>query len=69
MSGSGQYLSTSARASPGSSGGVAINGRGELIGIVSAGITDPSVLRGLGYPEPSLISLLVPSDEARSLLP
>jgi len=66
--GGGLYLSTNAQASPGSSGGIAINGRGELIGIVSAGIDNPSVLRGLGYPELSLISLLVPSNEARSLV-
>ena len=66
--GGGLYLSTNAQASPGSSGGIAINGRGELIGIVSAGIDNPSVLRELGYPELSLISLLVPSNEARSLV-
>ncbi len=66
--GGGLYLSTNAQASPGSSGGIAINGRGELIGVVSAGIDNPSVLRGLGYPELSLISLLVPSNEARSLV-
>jgi len=66
--GGGQYLGTSARASPGSSGGVAINGRGELVGIVSAIIFNPTILQELGYPELSLISLLVSSNEARPLL-
>lgn len=66
--GAGQYLGTNAHASPGSSGGVAVNGRGELIGVVSARVTDRQTLRELGYPEIAQMTLLVPSNEAVALL-
>jgi len=66
--GRGVYLATNAVASPGSSGGVAVNARGELIGIVSAVISDRQELRRLGYPEVGQMTLLVPSNEAAALL-
>lgn len=66
--GGGLYLGTNAHASPGSSGGIVINARGELIGIVSAVLSDREVLRDLGYPEIAQMTLLIPSHEAAALL-
>jgi S1-C subfamily serine protease len=64
----GEYLGATAGASPGSSGGVAVNRRGELIGMVSAVISHRPLLHQLGYPELALMTLLVPSNDAAPLL-
>lgn len=62
------YLGTNAEASPGSSGGVAINSRGELIGVVTGVIRNRPTLAGMGYPEVSAMTLLVPVNQAGPLL-
>ena len=62
------YLGTNAEASPGSSGGVAVNSRGELIGIVTGVIRNRSTLAAMEYPEVSVMTLLVPVNQAGPLL-
>jgi S1-C subfamily serine protease len=62
------YIMTDAMASPGSSGGVAINAQGELIGIVTAILEDKEALEKLGYPELSELTVLVPVNEAKPLV-
>lgn len=62
------YLLTDASASPGSSGGIAINERGEVIGIVSAVILRRSVLERLGLPQLARATVIVPINQAAPLL-
>lgn len=62
------YLLTDASASPGSSGGIAINDRGEVIGIVSAVILRRSVLERLGLPQLARATVIVPINQAAPLL-
>ena len=62
------YLLTDASASPGSSGGIAINERGEVIGIVSAVILRRSVLQRLGLPQLARVTVIVPINQAAPLL-
>lgn len=59
---------TNATANFGSSGGVAVNARGEVIGIITGGILTPRSLRALGYPDLEVATLIVPIDAARDLL-
>lgn len=63
-----RYILTDAKASPGSSGGVAINERGELIGIVTAIIQRPEALAEIGYPELKEATVLIPINWASPLL-
>jgi hypothetical protein len=61
-------IMSDAPATFGSSGGVAVNARGEVIGIISAGILDPPFIEELGYTGLPQATLLVPIDAAASLL-
>ncbi len=63
-----RYIITNAYAGQGSSGGLAINRDGELIGIVDALITNPRVLKALGYPQLDRATVVVPINQALSLL-
>jgi S1-C subfamily serine protease len=63
-----RYILTDAEASPGSSGGVAVNQKGELIGIVTALILRPDVLSDLGYPELKQATVLIPVNLAKPLV-
>ncbi|MFQ5594562.1 MAG: trypsin-like peptidase domain-containing protein [Anaerolineae bacterium] len=63
-----RYIITDAYAGQGSSGGLAINRSGELIGIVDALLTDPRVLDALGYPQLNRATVIVPINQAMSLL-
>lgn len=62
------YFLTDAHASPGSSGGVAINERGEVIGIVSAVIFRRSILDRLGLPQINRATMVVPINWAQPLM-
>lgn len=63
-----RYMITDAYAGQGSSGGLAINRNGELIGIVDALLTDPRVLNALGYPQLSRATVIVPINQTVALL-
>jgi len=63
-----RYMITDAYADQGSSGGLAINRNGELIGIVDALLTDPRALDSLGYPQLSRATVIVPINQAGTLL-
>ncbi len=63
-----RYFLTDANASPGSSGGIAINERGEVIGIVSAVIFRRATLDRLGLGRIDRATVLVPIHWARPLL-
>jgi S1-C subfamily serine protease len=63
-----RYIVTDAEASPGSSGGVAVNQKGELIGIVTALILRSDVLADLGYPELDQATVLIPVNLAEPLV-
>ena len=63
-----RYFLTDALASPGSSGGIAINERGEVIGIVSAVIFRRGTLDRLGLPQVGRVTVLVPINWSRPLL-
>ncbi|MFN8483752.1 MAG: trypsin-like peptidase domain-containing protein [Anaerolineae bacterium] len=63
-----RFLLTDAEASPGSSGGVAINEKGEVIGIVSAIVTRRETLDGLGLPQVDNATVLIPINWSRPLL-
>ncbi|MFQ5858279.1 MAG: trypsin-like peptidase domain-containing protein [Anaerolineae bacterium] len=63
-----RYIVTDAYAGQGSSGGLAINRDGELIGIVDALLTDPRVLDTLGYPQLNRATVIVPISQAMPLL-
>lgn len=62
------YFLTDAYASPGSSGGVAINEKGEVIGIVSAVIFRRAVLDRLGLPQVNRVTMVTPINWAQPLL-
>jgi S1-C subfamily serine protease len=62
------YFLTDAHASPGSSGGIAINERGEVIGIVSAVILRRDTLNRLGLPQVDRATVLVPINWGKPLL-
>ncbi|OGO42134.1 MAG: hypothetical protein A2Z04_05585 [Chloroflexi bacterium RBG_16_57_9] len=59
---------TDATASPGSSGGVAINEKGQLIGLVTAILLRSSFLAELGYPTLQQATVLTPINLAKPLL-
>ncbi len=59
---------TDALADFGSSGGVAVNERGEVIGIISAGIIGREAISTLGYTGLDKVTLLVPIEAANALL-
>lgn len=63
-----RYILTDAKASPGSSGGVAINEKGQLIGLVTAIILRSPVLAQLGYPDLQQATVLTPINWAKPLL-
>ncbi len=68
VGGERRYIITDAYAGQGSSGGLVINQNGELIGIVDALLTDPRVLDALGYPQLNRATVIVPINQALSLL-
>ncbi|MGH2542626.1 MAG: trypsin-like peptidase domain-containing protein, partial [Ardenticatenaceae bacterium] len=59
---------TDAHADFGSSGGVAVNNRGEVIGIITAGIMSREAIEMLGYSGLERATLLVPIEAAWGLL-
>lgn len=59
---------TDAVATFGSSGGVAVNDKGEVIGIISAGVMGQAGVRSVGYTGINQLTLLVPIDAAAPLL-
>lgn len=63
-----RYIVTDAYAGFGSSGGLAIDRNGKLIGIVDALLTDPRVLKALGYPQLEQATVIVPINQALPLL-
>ncbi len=63
-----RYIVTDAYAGEGSSGGLAINQAGELIGIVDALLTDPRALEALGYPQLDQATVIIPITQAVPLL-
>ncbi|MFN8473431.1 MAG: trypsin-like peptidase domain-containing protein [Anaerolineae bacterium] len=63
-----RFLLTNAEASPGSSGGIAINEKGEVIGIVSAIVTRRDTLDSLGLPQVDNATVLIPINWSRPLL-
>jgi S1-C subfamily serine protease len=63
-----RFLVTDAYAGHGSSGGLAVNTDGELIGIVSALFTRSRILDVLGYPELDRATVLIPINQAQGLL-
>jgi S1-C subfamily serine protease len=58
---------TDASANYGSSGGVAVNQRGEVIGLIVGGILGRPSMVALGYPDLNQATLIVPIDEALEL--
>ncbi|MBS1252422.1 MAG: Periplasmic pH-dependent serine endoprotease DegQ [Anaerolineales bacterium] len=63
-----RYIVTNAYAGEGSSGGLAINQAGELIGIVDALLADPRALEALGYPQLDRATVIIPISQAMPLL-
>lgn len=63
-----RFLLTNAEASAGSSGGIAINDKGEVIGIVSAIVTKRDTLDSLGLPQVDNATVLIPINWSRPLL-
>lgn len=63
-----RYIVTDAYAGQGSSGGLAINENGELIGVVDALLTDPRALEVLGYPQLDRATIIIPISQALPLL-
>lgn len=63
-----RYFLTDAHASPGSSGGIAIDERGEVIGIVSAVIFRRNTLDRLGLPQVDRVTAIVPINWGKPLL-
>lgn len=61
-------IATDADASLGSSGGVAINGRGEVVGIVTGLVVSPRGMARLGRADLTSATLIVPISAARPLL-
>lgn len=61
-------IMTDATATFGSSGGTAVNDKGELIGIITAGVMGREAVRSLGYTGINQATLLVPIDAAANLL-
>ncbi len=62
-----RFLLTNAEASPGSSGGIAINEKGQVIGIVSAIVTRRDTLDNFGLPQVSTATVLIPINWSRPL--
>lgn len=63
-----RYIVTDGYAGQGSSGGLAINQAGELVGIIDALLTDPEVLEALGYPQLDRATVIIPISQALPLL-
>ena len=63
-----RYIITDAYAGQGSSGGLAINQAGELVGIVDALLTNSHMLTLLGYPQLEQATVIIPIRQALPLL-
>lgn len=63
-----RFIVTDAYAGHGSSGGLAVNAEGELIGIVNALFTRSRTLDALGYPDLDRATVIIPINQAQALL-
>lgn len=63
-----RFLVTDAYAGHGSSGGLAVNTEGQLIGIVDALFTRSHILDVLGYPQLDRATVIVPINQAQGML-